>query len=131
MLCLADAAGELAQAEMAVGDQRAHPVQSGECQRLPVVGGPVFGIEPVGMGRDVAEQAQRMGPEARLAPRGFDRTIAQAPRLVEPAEKQTGATHRAVGPAAMADDLRSRLMLEESLALQNPVHRLAGLADFR
>ena len=71
-------------------------------KRLPVVGCAAFGIEPVGMGRDVAEQVQRMGREARLAPRGFDRAIAQAPRLVEPAEQQTGAAHRVVGPAAMA-----------------------------
>ena len=34
-----------------------------------------------------------MGCEARLALSGFKRAKAQAPRLVEPAEQQTGATY--------------------------------------
>ena len=125
VLRLAGAAVELAQAEVAVGDERAHAVQLGECQRLPVVGRAAFGIELVRMARDVAEQVQRMGRKAGLAPRGFNRAIAQAPRLVEPAEQQTGATHRVVGPAAMTDDPPRRLTLEELLALPDPAQRLA------
>ena len=127
----ADAAVELAQAEVAVGDKRTHAVRLGERQRLPVVGCAAFGIEPVGMGRHIAEQSQRMGRKAGLALRGFNRAIAQAPRLVEPAEQQTGATYGAVGPAAMTDNSPRRLMLEELLALPNPVQRLARLADLR
>jgi hypothetical protein len=42
---------------MAVGDNRAHAVQLGECQRLLVVGYTAFGIEPVAMDRDITEQA--------------------------------------------------------------------------
>ena len=43
-----------------------------ECQRLPVVGLTRFGVEPVGIGRDVAEQVQRVSckevvPESPLA----------------------------------------------------------------
>ena len=44
------------------------------------------------MSRDVAEQPERMGCEPGLTRRGFQRAIAQAPRLVEPAEQETGAT---------------------------------------
>ena len=60
LLVLARAAVELAKTKVAVGDERAHAVRPGECQRLPVVGRAPFGIEPVGMGRDVAEQARAM-----------------------------------------------------------------------
>ena len=48
---------------MAVGDEGAHAPRLGERQRLAVVGFAALGIEPVGMGRDVAEQVQRMGRE--------------------------------------------------------------------
>src|SRR5262245_57252376 len=78
-----------------------------------------FSIEPFGMGRDVAEQTQRMGCEARAA------------RLVEPAEQQTGATRRVVGPAPMGDDSPCRLTLEELLTLSHAAQRLAGLAGLR
>ena len=72
-----------------------------------------------------------MGREAGLALRGFDGAIAEAPRFVEPAEQQTGATHCVIGPAAMADDSPRRLTLEELLAFPDPVQRLARLADLR
>ena len=38
LLALACAPGELAQAEVAVGDERAHPAGLGDRQRLAVVG---------------------------------------------------------------------------------------------
>ena len=114
-----------------MSDERAHAAQLGEFQRLPVVGCAAFGIEPFGMDRDVAEQAQRMGHEARLALRGFDRALAKATRLVEPAEQQTGATRRVVSPAAMGDDSPCRLTLEELVILSHAAQRLAGLADLR
>ena len=52
---------ELAEPEVAVGDERAHAARLGKRQRLAVVGLAALGVEPVGMGRDVAEQMQRMG----------------------------------------------------------------------
>ena len=131
LLALAGAPVELAEAEVAVGDERAHAARLGERQRLAVVGLAALGIEPVGMGRDVAEQVQRMGREPGVTRRGFDRAVAQAPRLVEPAEQQTGATQRVVGPAAMADDSPRRVTLEELLAFPEPVQRLARLAELR
>ncbi len=131
LLALAGAPVELAEAEVAVGDERAHAARLGERQRLAVVGLAALGIEPVGMGRDVAEQVQRMGREPGVRRRGFERAVAQAPRLVEPAEQQTGTTQRVVGPAAMADDSPRRLTLEELLALPEPGQRLARLADLR
>ena len=51
---------------MAVGDEGTHAARLGERQRLAVVGLAALGIEPVGMGRDVAEQVQRMGREPGL-----------------------------------------------------------------
>src|SRR5439155_12222146 len=129
VLRLADAVVELGQAEMTVCDERAHAVQLGECKRLPVVGCAAFGIEFFGMGRDVPQQLQRMGRKARLALRGFNGTTAQATRLVEPAEQETGATRRVVGPAAMTDDPPRRLTFEKLLTLPRPAQRLAGLAD--
>ena len=65
LLALARAPVELAEAEVAVGDERAHAARLGERQRLAVVGLAALGIEPVGMGRDVAEQVQRIGPRNR------------------------------------------------------------------
>jgi hypothetical protein len=91
LLPLAGAPIELAEAEVAVGDERAHAARLGEGPRLAVVGLAALGIEPIGMGRDVAEQMDRMGREPDVARGGFDRSLAQAPRFVEPAEQQTGA----------------------------------------
>ena len=102
LLVLAGAPVELAEAEVAVGDERAHAARLGERQCLAVVGLAALGIEAVGMGRDVAEQVQRMGREPWSTRREFDRAVAQASRLVEPAEQQTGATQRVVGPARVA-----------------------------
>ena len=64
------------------------------------------------MGCDVAQQVKRMGRQTRLMPRGLNRAIAQAPRVVEPAKRQTGAAHRVIGPPAMTDDTPCRLTLE-------------------
>jgi hypothetical protein len=58
---------------------------------LAVLGLALLGIEPVGMSRDVAEQAQHVGHDID-ATRGLKHALGQAPRLVEPAEQQTGAT---------------------------------------
>ncbi len=103
LLALARAQVELAEAEVAVGDEGAHAARLGERQRLAVVSLAALGIELVGMGCDVAEQVQRMGREPGVTRRGFDRAVAQAPRLVEPAEQQTGATQRVVDPGAIAE----------------------------
>ena len=72
-----------------------------------------------------------MGREPVVPRRGFDRAVAQAPRLVEPAEQQSGATQRVVGPAAIAEESPRRLTFEELLALPEPVQRLTGLAELR
>jgi hypothetical protein len=71
-----------------VGDEGAHCTRLGEGQRLAIVGFAPLGIEPVRMGRDVAEQVQRMGGEPGVTLRGFDPAVAQASRLVEPVESQ-------------------------------------------
>jgi hypothetical protein len=57
---------KLAEAEVAVGDERAHAARLGNGQRLSVVGLAGLGIEPVGMGREVAEQVLNVGCEPEL-----------------------------------------------------------------
>ena len=84
---LARASVEPAEAEVTVGHEGAHAARFGEGQRLAVVGLAALGIETVGMGRDVAEQVQRMGREPELTRRGFACALAQAPRLVEPTSR--------------------------------------------
>ena len=75
------------------------------------------------MGRDVAEQGQRLDCDPELRRRGFDVALAQPPRLVEPAQQQSGATQRVVGPVAIADDSARREPLEELRAFPEPVQR--------
>src|SRR4029453_6429891 len=72
-----------------------------------------------------------MGCEPPVTQRGFDRAVAQAPGLVEPAEQQTGTTQRAVVPAALEDNSPRRLTLEELLAFLEQAERLTRLAKLR
>jgi hypothetical protein len=104
LLALVRTAVELAEAEVAVGDEGAHAARLGEGKRFAVVGLAALGIETPGMGCDVAEKVQRMGREPGVPRRGLDRAVAQAPPLVEPAEQQTGATQRVRGtpPATLS-----------------------------
>ena len=83
------------------------------------------------MGRDVAEQVQRMGRGPGLRRSGFDRAVGQAPRLVEPAERETGATQRVIVPITLEDDSPRGQTLDELLAFPEPVQRLARLAELR
>ena len=116
---------------MAVGDERTHAAGLGQGERLAVVGLAALGIEAVGMGRDVAEQVERIGREPGVRQRISDRAVAQAPRLVEPAEQQSGSTQRVVAPAAVDGDSLRGVTFEELLALPEPGQRLARLADLR
>jgi hypothetical protein len=68
-----------------------------------------------------------MGGKAGLAFSGFNRAIAQAPRIIEPAEQQIGATRCVVGPATMGSP--RHLTLEQLLALPDQLQRPACLAD--
>jgi len=92
LLALTRAPGELAEAEVAVGDEGTHAAWLRKGQRLVVMTLAALGVQPIGMARDVAEQVQSMSREPGLTWRGFDCAVAQAPCLVEPAEQQTGAT---------------------------------------
>ncbi len=103
---------------MTVGDEGAHSARLGERQRLTVVSLAALRVEPVGMGRDVAEQVQRMGRESELTWRGFDRAVAQTLRLVEPAKQQTGATQRVVDAARVAAALLGTRLSRGRLASQ-------------
>jgi hypothetical protein len=63
LLPLAGMPVELAEAELAMRDERSHAARLGEGQRPAVASLAALGIEAVGMRRDVAEQVQRMGRE--------------------------------------------------------------------
>ena len=58
LLPLARAPVELAEAEVAVGDERAHAELAGECQRLAVV---AFGVLGAACRRDVTGEAEGVG----------------------------------------------------------------------
>ena len=94
LLALARAPVELAEAEVAVGDERAHAQRLGEGQGLAIVGLGALGVEAVGMGRDVAEQVQSWAPP-RLTREEFERAVAQASGgLVQPADQEIGLAQR-------------------------------------
>jgi hypothetical protein len=88
-----------------------------------------LGVELVGMSRNVTEQVQPMGCVPLVIPRGLDRAVAQAPRLVEPAEQQIGATEPGEAPVGPAADPPRRLTFEELLAFPDSLERLACLAE--
>ena len=54
---------ERAEAAVTVGSEGPHAARLGERQGLAVAGLGALGVEPVGMGRDVAEQVKRPGGE--------------------------------------------------------------------
>jgi hypothetical protein len=66
-----------------VGDEGAHATGLGEGQRLAVVGLAALGIEPVGMGRDVAEQAPRVAHDSVLTSGRAYGAVGHTTRLVE------------------------------------------------
>jgi len=96
LLVLAGAPEEPAEAEVAVSDEWAHAARLGQGQRVVVAGLAGLRLEPVGMGRDLSQQVPGMGQEPALGWRGVDHPVAEPPRLVEPAEQQTGAAQGAV-----------------------------------
>src|SRR5215510_4799212 len=57
--------------------------------------------------------------------------MTQASCLVEPAEQQTGATHRMICPTPMTDDSSRRVTLEQLLDLPDAPERLLRLASLR
>ena len=116
LLPLARAPVELAEAEVAMGDERPHGARLGKRQRLPIVGLAALGVAAVGMSCDVTEQVQRMGRGPGVRRRILERAVAQAPRLVELAEQQAGTTQRVVPPAAVERDSLRRVTFEEMLS---------------
>src|SRR4029077_20185421 len=101
---LAGAAMALGEAEMAMGDQRAHAVALRQRQRVAVMADAALVVETVGMGCDIAEQMVGVGGEAGLMRRCLEGAPPQPARWVDPAEPQQSAADRMIGPAAMADD---------------------------
>ena len=91
LLARARAQVDLAETEMAVGDEGAHAEPLGERQRLAIMSLAALGIELIGVGCDIAEQVQRMGLEPGLGRREFERAVAETPRLVETAAATGGA----------------------------------------
>ena len=63
---VARAAVELAEAEVAVGDERAHAELGGECEGLAVVALGPLDLERIATGDDLTEQMEHPGLEASL-----------------------------------------------------------------
>jgi hypothetical protein len=80
-----------------VGHEWAHVAGLGQRQCSSVLGLRTLRVEPIGMGGDVAEQVQGMGLAAVVPRRKVDGAITQAPRVIQMAKQQTGATERIVG----------------------------------
>ena len=57
-----------------MGDERPHAARLGEGQRFSIVVATLC-IEPVGMGRGVADQVQCMGHEPAMLRREFDHAV--------------------------------------------------------
>jgi hypothetical protein len=72
-----------------------------------------------------------MGRESGSDSREFKGAVAEAPRLGESAEEQTGATQRVVAPAEMANGSARRLTLEEVLCFLEAIQCLAGIVELR
>ena len=123
-LALAGAQVEFAEAKMAVGDEGPHSAWLGERQRVAIMGLSALGIESLGMGRDLAEQVQRMRGDATAKRSVCDGAFAQTLRPVELAQQQSSPSQRLVRP-----DSTGRLTLDELLALSEPRQRPARVAE--
>src|SRR3954468_13553087 len=110
---------------MAMGDERAHAARFSECQRLAIMSLTALRVEPVRMGRNLAEQVQRMSRESRLARRGFQRAVPETPRVVETTERQRGSTQPQVEPSEKADEPARNVTVEKSLTFLQPPQGLA------
>src|SRR5215467_3521414 len=102
---------ELAEAEVAVGDEGDHAARFGEHQRCAVADLAGLWVEAVGIGRDVAELVLRMGSKPRLTRGRLKRTAGTDLRLVEPVQQQTRATQCVECPALIGDEPRRHLTL--------------------
>jgi hypothetical protein len=89
-LALARPLVELAESEVAVGDEGAHAARLGERKRLAVVCFAALGVDPVGTGRDVAEQLQEWAVTPSVLRNRLDGALAQLLRLVESTQQQAG-----------------------------------------
>src|SRR5262245_32508375 len=90
-----------------------------------------LGIEPVRIGRDVAEEVQRMSRDPGLARRGFERAVAKTPCVVESAEHQPSSTQPQIAPSAKADVSTRVLTLLKLLPFPQAAQGLARLAELR
>jgi hypothetical protein len=78
-LPLARTSIQLAKPEMAVSDEGTHFPRLGERQCFAILVLGALGIEPIGMGRDGAEQVPRISRTPGLALIGFDLSLAITP----------------------------------------------------
>src|SRR5262245_36803549 len=111
LLALARAPVELAEAEVAVGDEGTHAARLGQRQRRAEVGLAVLGIERSVMGRNVAEEMVRVSSGSRVARTGLDRAIGLAQGIVQPAQQEAGAPQGVVGATVFRNPSIRRLML--------------------
>src|SRR5215216_934666 len=119
------------QAEMTMSSERPHAAGSGECLCCLVVSDGAVGFEVIRMACQIAEKTSCVGYEAWLVLAAIDRTICQAPRLVESIEKQARAGHRVIAPATMNEDSFGLLTLKVLLTFAQTAERPTGIAKLR
>src|SRR5262245_24085978 len=121
-------ATECAEAEMAVGDERTHAARLGEGQGPAVVVLAAFGIEAVGMRRDVAEYVKSVRRKAWMRRSGFDGAVTQALGFVEVAEKERGSTQGMVRLSRPVGCSPGGVTIEKLLAFVEPDERRVHVA---
>src|SRR5262245_40457633 len=83
------------------------------------------------MGREIAEPVESGGGGAGVGRGIRKRTLAQAPRLVEPVEPQRGPPQPTVVPAVVVDEPLGGVGLEDLLAFLELGKRLGRVAKLR
>ena len=107
-----------------MGDERAHAARLGEGQRLAVVGLAALGIEPVGVGRDVPEQVERVGHEPNGVRRGFKRAVGEKLCVIEVAEQQISLTKGEGGHKSIGESSTRALKLKKMFVLTKSIRRI-------
>ena len=95
---LARAVVELAEAEVAVGDEGAHTASGRDAQCLLVPPYTPIWVPLLRVAREFSEQVQRIGKE-RVEWRQCERPIGEAPSLIEPLQQETRTPKQVVAQA--------------------------------
>jgi len=117
LLPLAGSKIESTEAEMTVGDQRAHTAVRRNHERLAIVVLTLSTIGSFGMSRDVSKQVMRIGHVSVKAAGAFDGSLCDSGGLLDLTEEHICAAQRMICPRTVADDAAFSLSLDSSFRL--------------